>query len=103
MQCYSVLFRIYNFKPRHSPHCPPYNIPGRIDAPHYEFIVNVFMDVRIAYSPDCSQRGPRLEFLTHWDGYDPTHDSWEPFANVEHVEALHDFAHSNSALARMFR
>jgi hypothetical protein len=62
-----------------------------------------FLDFHIAHSPDHSQCGPRLEVLTHWDGYNnPTHDSWEPFANLKHVEALHDFARSKSALARLF-
>jgi hypothetical protein len=74
MQYHNSVFHISNLKPCHSPHCPPGTVPARIDAPPYEFIVDAILDFRIAHSPDRSQRGPRLEFLTHWDGYDTTHD-----------------------------
>jgi hypothetical protein len=67
MQCHNV-FHIANLKLCHSPNYPPYNVPGRIDAPQDEFITDAILDFRIAHSPDHCQRGPRLEFFTHWDG-----------------------------------
>ncbi|WVQ77651.1 hypothetical protein IAR50_007339 [Cryptococcus sp. DSM 104548] len=30
----------------------------------------------------------KLEYLVSWKGYDPTHNSWEPEANVSHAEEL---------------
>jgi hypothetical protein len=89
MQCHNI-FHISNLRTCHSPNCPLDIFPGRIDAPHDEFITDANLDFRIAHWPDPSQRGPRLEILTHWDGYNPhsTHSSWEPFANLKHVEAL---------------
>jgi hypothetical protein len=65
--------------------------------------VDVILAFRIAHPPHRSHRGPRLEIVTHWDGYDTTHDSWEPYASLKHVEAFHNFARYSSALARLFR
>ena len=45
-------------------------------------------------------RGPRhrnqwmrstVEFLVHWDGYNDTHDSWEPYAYLRDTEQLHAY------------
>jgi hypothetical protein len=88
-QCHNV-FHISNLKPCHSPQCSL-----DIDAPHNELIVDAMSDFRITHSPDRSQRDPRLEFLVRKGGYDITHDSWEAFANLEHVVALiHGFTRS---------
>jgi hypothetical protein len=84
MHCH-CFFHIFKLKQYHSPHCMPHNVPGRIDVPHDEFIMDAILEFSIAYSPDRSHRGPRLELLTHWVGYDTTHDSWEPYANLKHV------------------
>jgi hypothetical protein len=77
--------------------------PRRMDVLHDEFIVDTILDFRISHSVDRSHNGPCLEFLKHWDGYDTTHDSWKPYVNLKHVEALHDFARFSLVLARLFR
>ena len=32
-----------------------------------------------------------IEFQIKWLGYDCSHDSWEPYANVRDLDILHDY------------
>ena len=38
----------------------------------------------------------QLSFLVKWVGYDDTHNSWEPYANLRDVHVLHDYLRSHS-------
>ena len=37
----------------------------------------------------------QLSFLVKWVGYDDTHNSWEPYANLRDVQVLHDYLRSH--------
>jgi hypothetical protein len=102
MQCYNV-FQISKLRPCLSPDCPPDTVPARMDAPQDKVIVDAILDFRIVSSSTRHRRGPSLKFLTHLEGCDATHDSWEPNAGLNHVHALHNFERSSYALACLFR
>ena len=38
---------------------------------------------------------PAMQFLVHWQGYDDTADSWEPWKSLRHAAALHAYLRSN--------
>ena len=36
-----------------------------------------------------------VQFLVHWDGYDETYDTWEPYANLRDTEQLHAYLNAH--------
>jgi hypothetical protein len=74
-------------------------VAGRIAPPRDEFIVDSILDFRISHITGARRRGSTLVILTHWDSYDSTHDSWEPYPSLEHVQTCYDFARSSTDLA----
>jgi hypothetical protein len=94
MQCHNVS-HVSKLKICHSPDYRPYTIPGRIAPPHNEFIVDSILDFRISHSASAGCHRLTLAFLTHFDGYDSTHDSWERYSSLKHVEVFHDLARSS--------
>ena len=45
-----------------------------------------------------SKRKTELVFQVKWLGYDETHNSWEPYANLRDSDQLHVFLHQNNLL-----
>ena len=39
---------------------------------------------------------PSMTFLVHWQGYDNTADSWEPWQALRKTDALHTYLRSNN-------
>ena len=37
-----------------------------------------------------------LEFLVHWLGYPTEDDTWEPYRNLRHLDALHEYLRKNN-------
>ena len=44
------------------------------------------------------KRKTELEFQVKWLGYDETHKSWEPYANLRDSDQLHVFLRQNNLL-----
>ena len=36
-----------------------------------------------------------MEFLVHWEGYDDSHDTWEPWKVLKANEIVHAYCASN--------
>jgi hypothetical protein len=81
MQCQNAS-HILKLKPSHTPVCPQDNVPGQIDAPHEDFIVDAILDLRLVNSLNRHRRGPILQFRAYWVGYGATHDSWDLAPNI---------------------
>jgi hypothetical protein len=60
---------------------------------HQEFVVESIIDHRGNLRKKSS-----LEFLVRWKGFEPSDDSWEPYANIKDVSALDDYSRDHPEL-----
>ena len=56
-----------------------------------------FIENVISYRRNL-KRKTELEFQVKWLGYDETHNSWEPYANLRDLDQLHVFLRQNNLL-----
>ena len=56
-----------------------------------------FIENVISYRGNL-KREIELEFQVNWLGYDETHNSWEPYANLCDSDQLHVFLRQNNSL-----
>ena len=56
-----------------------------------------FIENVISYRGNL-KRKTELEFQVMWLGYDETHNSWEPYANLRDSDQLHVFLRQNNLL-----
>jgi hypothetical protein len=82
------------------------------DLQHFLFDPNV-VDPRVVARDSVNEfdihsiiniRGPRrknkwtkstVEFLVHWDGYDASYDTWEPYSGLRNTAQLHQYLRDN--------
>ena len=100
MDCHPV-FHVSRLRICHQPETTPDDIPGRVEPPADEFIVEDILNFKISDKPPGYQRGPALIFKVRWFGYDASHDSWAPYKALRRVEALHRFARHNRQLQQL--
>ena len=61
---------------------------------YLEFFVDKVLDHR-----GSEIRKKELEFLIQWTGFDPSYNSWEPYANFRDNERLHEYLRQKSMLS----
>ena len=64
-----------------------------VDVDYMEF----FIENVISYRGNLKGKAV-LEFEVKWLGYDETHKSWEPYANLRDSDQLHVFLRQNNLL-----
>ena len=69
------------------------NIPAANDLIHGDdhFHVQSLLDHKIAHHPSTYHKGPALLFLVHWENYDSSHDSWEPYISIKRTDAFEEY------------
>ena len=61
------------------------------DVARGEYLVEEVLDHRLAPIEGAGHRGPTLQFLIRWAGYDADHDTWESYNTVKQLAALDDY------------
>ena len=100
--CHNV-FHVSKLLPCSTPDAPPDDAPTAIEPPAGEYIVNRISAFKIGRNPSRHASGPALLFKVHWEGYDASHDSFEPYGNLRRVQALHDYVRSDPAFQRLLQ
>ena len=69
------------------------NIPAANDLIHGDdhFHVHSLLDHKIAHHPSTYHKGHALLFLVHWENYDSSHDSWEPYIGIKRTDAFDEY------------
>lgn len=63
-------------------------IPGRTPPEPLPVIVEGEEEYEVAEILDSRRHRGKLQYLVRWEGYDESHNSWEPVENVEHASDL---------------
>ena len=67
-----------------------------VDVAHRD-CMEFFIENVISYR-EILKRKTELQFQVKWLGYNETHNSWEPYANLRDLDQLHGFLRQNNLL-----
>lgn len=56
-----------------------------------EFPVEAILDKRLATKDDTNAEEGDVLYLVAWEGWDPSHNSWEPYINIVDDELIEDY------------
>lgn len=56
-----------------------------------EYIVDAILDKRLATKEDTNAEEGEVLYLVAWEGYDPSHNTWEPYENIIDDNLINDY------------
>jgi transposase InsO family protein len=95
------LFDLVNSKEKyyHVTHMKPFHFdPSHtdpVDIARRDYL-EFFIESILSHRGNSKSKKSQLSFLIKWEGYDETHNSWEPYSEVRDTTSCHDYLKSHN-------